>query len=77
MNQPLALEAASVSIGAPFEGARRGGGSFTEDLERMVKFYSFQVMCKRRLWKQASLSIEALLGNLGVGVHLLVTLRYR
>jgi len=24
MNQPLALETASVSIGAPFEGARRG-----------------------------------------------------
>jgi len=76
MKQPLTLETASVSIGAPFEGAWRGG-FFTGNLERNVKFYSFQGMCKRRLWKQASLSVEAPLGNLGVGVHLPLTLRYR
>jgi len=40
-------------------------GSFIGDLEREVRFCFYQGMCKRRLWKQASLSIGAPLGNLG------------
>ena len=51
-------------------------GSFTGDFEREVRFCFYQGMCKRRLWKQASLSIGAPLGNLG-GVCLLGTLKWR
>jgi len=31
------------------------GGFFTGDFERKVKFCIYQGMCKRRLWKWASL----------------------
>jgi len=43
-------------------------GSFIGNFERKLRFYFYQGMCKRRLWKWASLSIEAPLGNLGGGV---------
>jgi hypothetical protein len=36
-------------------------------LERKVRFGLNQGMCKRRLWKQASLSIGAPLGNMKGG----------
>jgi len=37
---------------------------FTGAFERKVIFCFYQGMCKRRLWKRASLSIGALLGNI-------------
>jgi len=37
-------------------------GSFTGDFEREVRFCFYRGMCKRRLWKQASLSIGTPLG---------------
>jgi hypothetical protein len=35
------------------------------NFEKKVRFLFFQNMCKRRLWKQASLSVGTPLGNLG------------
>jgi hypothetical protein len=52
-------------------------GSFAGYFEREMRICFYQGMCKRRLRKQASLSIRAPLGNLGEGVCLLGTLRDR
>jgi hypothetical protein len=43
------------------------GSSTTRDFERRVRFCFYQGTCKRRIVKQASLSIGALLGKTGGG----------
>jgi hypothetical protein len=72
MNKPLALETEHFSP----EGCcwvNMEGGYLTGDVQVRV---SYQGMYRRRLWKWVSLSVSvgALLGNLGGGFHLLGTL---
>ena len=71
MNKPLVLAMEHLLHRDPVEGTWRGG-YLTGDFERKV---SYQGMCRRRLWKNLSLSMGAPLGNLEGGVHLLGTLR--
>jgi len=41
------------------------GGSLTGDFEGKLKFCFYQGMCRRRIWKRVSLTLGALLGDLG------------
>jgi len=65
MNKLFALETEHLSHYGPHWGNMEGS-SITRDFERKVRFRFYQGMCKRGLWKQASLSIGALLGNQGL-----------
>jgi len=72
MSKPLAVDTQHLSIGALL--GKHGGGSVIGNFERKLSFRFYQGMCKRRLWKWASVSI----GEPGVGgVLLLGTLRER
>ena len=62
-------DGASLSVGTLLGNME--GGSFTGNFEGKVNYWG---KCRRKLWKQVSLSVGAQLGNLG-GVCLLGILR--